>query len=640
MSRTDHTSVASDTALSGAVRYPHLFSPIRIGKLKLPTRFAIAPMTTNFANPDGSVSRSLQDYLVARARGGFSLIITENIGVHASGRVMPRMVMADTDDHIVGLTGLAKAIKAEGAHVIGQLSHAGRQTNSAVTGHPLVAPSAIPCPINRQMPQELDLDGIRQIEQAFVDAAVRLERSGFDGVELHGAHGYLLGAFLSLYSNKRTDEYGGTLENRMRFLLNVVGGIRRATSPDFVLTVRISALEFVAEGLELPESVAIVKRLADAGIDAISISVGVYESFNHLSMITGDPEGQWLDVAAHVKRHTSIPVFGVGRIKRPEVAEQALAEGQVDLPLFGRASIADPELPIKIAQGKDNQIIWCTSCNTCLGRSARPETICPVNPAVGREAAFNFTRVTTSKRVAIIGSSWAALTAGWIAAARGHQVTIYETESNIGGMQVWRAKVPGQTEFTEATEALLRRAQDAGAQIERRAPQANEYDLLWVVRRYQPLSSPATLSSRAAFTSYDVLAGAICHLQLPLTAVGQDLATAEAAVLLAEAGTRVEVWAPGRDIAVDAHPGYRESTRRRLSTLGVEVRTSKMPQAHQLLSALVVGQLASPARMDDNDAQWVIPYLTARPNAWLGDAYEPGLLTTTIYEAAAMAAAV
>lgn len=640
MSRKDRASVASGAALSGAVRYPNLFSPLRVGKLELPTRFAIAPMTTNFANPDGSVSRSLQDYLVERARGGFSLIITENIGVHASGRVMPRMVMADTDDHIVGLTILAKAIKAEGARVIGQLSHAGRQTKSAVTGHPLVAPSAIACPINREVPQELDLNGIRQIEQNFVDAAKRLERAGFDGVELHGAHGYLLGAFLSLYSNKRTDEYGGTLENRMRFLLNVVGGIRRTTSPDFVLTVRISALEFVAEGLELPESVTIVKRLADAGIDAISISVGVYESFNQVSMITGDPEGQWLDVAAHIKRHSSIPVFGVGRIKRPEVAELALAEKQVDLPLFGRASIADPELPIKTAQGRDNQIIWCTSCNTCLGRSARPETICPVNPAVGREAAFNFTSVITSKRVAIVGSSWAALTAAWIAAARGHQVTIYETEDNIGGMQAWRAEVPGQTEFTEATKALLQRAQDNGAKLERRTPQAGEYDLLWVVRGYQPRTSPATLSSRAAFTSYDVLAGAICHLQLPLTAVGQDLATAEAAVLLAEAGTRVEVWAPGRDIAVDAHPGYRESTRRRLSTLGVEVRTSKMPQAHQLLSTLVVGQLASPASMDDNDAQWVIPYLTARPNAWLGDAYEPGLLTTTIYEAAAMAAAV
>jgi hypothetical protein len=160
------------------------------------------------------------------------------------------------------------------------------------------------------------------------------------------------------------------------------------------------------------------------------------------------------------------------------------------------------------------------------------------------------------------------------------------------------------------------------------------------VRGYQPRTSPATLSSRAAFTSYDVLAGAICHLQPPLTAVGQDLATAEAAVLLAEAGTRVEVWAPGRDIAVDAHPGYREATRRRLSTLGVEVRTSTVPKADQLLHTLLVGQLASPTGVADNDAQWVTPYLTACPDAWLGDAYEPGTLTATIYEAAAMAAAV
>lgn len=640
MPLTFETSTSSETVLPGAVRYPHLFSPFRIGKLELPTRFATAPMTTNFANPDGSVSISLQDYLVARARGGYSLIITENMGIHPSGRVMPRMVMADSDERIPGLTGLAKAIKAEGACVIGQLSHAGRQTKSAVTGQPLVAPSAIPCPMNRQMPQELDLDGIQQLEQAFVAAAVRLDRAGFDGVELHGAHGYLLGGFLSRYSNKRTDEYGGTLENRMRFLLNVIGGIQRATTPGFVLTVRISAREFVAEGLELPESVMIVNRLADAGIDAISISVGVYESFNKLSMITGDPEGQWLDVAGHIKSNCRIPVFGVGRIKRPEVAERALAEELVDLPLFGRASIADPELPNKIAQGKDSRTIWCTSCNICLGRSNRPETICPVNPAVGREAILDFTRVASPKRIAIIGSSWAALTAGWIAAERGHQVKIYETEGKLGGMQVWRANVPGQGEFAEATAALVHRAEDAGVQFEPRIPQSNEYDLLWVVRRLQPVSSIEKFQSRASSTSYDVVAGLQCDLTNPITVVGQDLATAEAALLLVEAGFRVDVWSSGRDIAIDAHPGYREATRHRLKAQGVDVRTNSIPDTHELAASLIIGQIAMATGVGDDSVRWVTPYPAGSPDAWLGDAYEPGALTTTIYEAMAVAVAV
>lgn len=634
MTRTAQALAVADTGVPGKERFPHLFSPIRLGKLTLPTRFAIAPMTTNFANADGSVSRSLQDYLVARARGGFSLIITENIGVHASGRVMPGMVMADSDDYMPGLANLARAIKAEGAHVVGQLSHAGRQTKSAITGHPLVAPSAIPCPMNRQMPQELDLDGIRNMEQAFVDAAVRLERAGFDGVELHGAHGYLLGAFLSRYSNKRTDEYGGALENRMRFMLNVINGIRRATSPDFALTVRISAQEFVQDGLELPESLEIVKRLEEVGIDGISISVGVYESFNRVSMITGDPEGQWLDVAAQVKRRCSIPVFGVGRIKRPEVAEKGIAEGQLDFPLFGRASIADPDLPNKIAQGQSDRIIWCTSCNVCLGRSARPETICPVNPAVGRESDFNFGRVTTPKRIALVGSSWAALTAAWIAAERGHQVTLYETEQTLGGMQAWRATVPGQAEFGEATDALVQRARDAGVRFERRAARSEEYDLLWVVRRYQPSAAPST----DALANYSVLDGSNRHCTAPVTAVGQDLGTAEAAVLLAQAGTPVALWTPARDIAVDAHPGYREATRRLLNDLVVEVRTGAAPDAKQPGTQLL-GQMVSPVGIDQENAQWSMPYVTVRPDAWLGDAYEPGVLTATIYAAVTIAAA-
>ncbi len=632
-------AVAMDASLSGAARFPQLFSPLRLGKLVLPTRFAVAPMTTNFANPDGSVSRSLQDYLVARARGGFSLIITENIGVHTSGRVMPKMVMADTDGHIPGLAGLARAIKAEGAYVIGQLSHAGRQTRSAITGHPLVAPSAIACPMNRQIPEELTIAGIHEMEQAFIDAAVRLDRAGFDGAELHGAHGYLLGAFLSLYSNHRTDEYGGTLENRMRFMLNVIDGIQRATSPGFVLTVRISAREFVAGGLDLPESARIVDRLADAGIDAVSISVGVYESFNKVSMITGDPEGQWLDVAGHIKRHSRIPVFGVGRIKRPEIAERALALGQVDLPLFGRASIADAQLPDKIARGQSDRVNGCTSCNTCLGRSARPETICPVNPAVGREAAYEFERAAQAKRVAVVGSSWPALTAAWIAAKKGHQATIYETEGELGGMQAWRAAVPGQQEFGEATGSLVLRARDAGVRIERRLPRADEYDVLWVVRRYQPVSLFAAQSPHTAFTSYGILAGMNRRGAARVTAMGQDLATAEAALLLAISGACVEVRTPGRDIALDAHPGYREATRRRLKGLGVEVLTDSPPQAADMHDALLMGQLEPGGGTDGKDASWVMPYSTPDPDAWLGDAYEPAALTAAVYEAAAIAAA-
>ncbi|MEI6113648.1 MAG: NADH:flavin oxidoreductase [Burkholderiales bacterium] len=625
--------------MQGHAQFPKLFTPVTLGPITLPNRFVVAPMTTNFANPDGSVSDSVHDYLVARARGGFALVITENIGVHPSGRVMPRMLMGHDDSMLPGLKRLAASIHAAGSKVVGQISHAGRQTKTATTGLPLVAPSPIPCPLNREMPVELTLDSVRQFEQFYIDAACRLYKSGFDGVELHGAHGYLIAEFLSCYSNKRTDIYGGPLENRMRFLLNIVRGIRAACPPDFALCVRISAQEFVPQGIAIPEAIEIVKRLEAAGIDAISLSVGVYESFNRLSMITGDPEGQWLDMADQVRRHTRLPVMGVGRIKRAEVAEQALERDQVDIPLFGRASFADPELPNKIANGRGDDIIWCNSCNICLGRSARPETICPVNPAVGREAMFEFRRTAQPLRIAIVGSGWASLTAAWAAASRGHSVTVYDASNGLGGIQDWRARVPGLEEFADSTAALVGRAKRAGVRFVLDTSEPADCDLVWAVRRYTPFAANALTGGRDALSSYEVLAAPGRIQGDEVTLIGQDLATAEAALLLASHGKRVTLRCPTRFIALDGHPGYRESTLKAYKQLGVTVETSFKGEIAQCEGTLVIGEIGAAAAIDTPEAQWTIPFPPARVDHWIDDAYEPNVLTRTVYEAADLALA-
>jgi 2,4-dienoyl-CoA reductase-like NADH-dependent reductase (Old Yellow Enzyme family) len=625
--------------MQGHARFPKLFAPITLGPITLPNRFVVAPMTTNFANPDGSVGDSVHDYLVARARGGFSLVITENIGVHPSGRVMPRMLMGHDDSMLPGLRRLATSVHAAGAKLIGQISHAGRQTKTATTGLPLVAPSPIPCPLNREMPVELTLDQVRQFEQCYIDAACRLHKSGFDGVELHGAHGYLIAEFLSNYSNKRTDIYGGPLENRMRFLLNIVRGIRAACPADFALCVRISAQEFVPDGIAIPEAIEIVKRLEAAGIDAISLSVGVYESFNRLSMITGDPEGQWLDMADQVRRHTRLPVMGVGRIKRAEVAEQALERDQVDIPLFGRASFADPELPNKIASGRGGDIIWCNSCNICLGRSARPETICPVNPAVGREAMFEFHQAARPRRIAIVGASWASLTAAWVAASRGHSVTVYDPSTGLGGIQDWRARVPGLGEFADSTIALVGRAKRAGVRFVHDTGEPADCDLVWAVRRYTPFAANTLTGGRDALSSYEVLAAPERIAGDEVALIGQDLATAEAALLLASRGKRVTLRCPARFIALDGHPGYRESTLKAYQQLGVTVETSFKGEIAQCEGALVIGEIGPAAPIDSPEAQWTIPFPTVRVDQWIDDAYEPNVLTRTVYEAADLALA-
>jgi 2,4-dienoyl-CoA reductase-like NADH-dependent reductase (Old Yellow Enzyme family) len=623
-----------DTAPPGfASPFPHLFSPFRLGGQTLRNRMVMPAITTNFAEPDGSVGDRLSDYLRARARGGFGAIITENVGVHATGRVMPRMVMGHEDRYLPGLARLADVIKREGAVAIAQISHAGRQTKSKITGLPLVFPSPIPCPINREMPQALTVDGIQAMEDAFIGAAIRLHRAGFDGVEIHAAHGYLVAAFLSRYSNKRDDLYGGSLDNRLRFLRSVINGIKANVAPDFLVLVRISAEEFVPEGLDVAETVEIGRRLGSMGIDALSVSVGVYESFNKVSMVSGEPEGQWLHVAEAVRRDTAIPIIGVGRIKRGEVAEAALARGQIDLAAFGRAAIADPVLPRKLLAQSSEPIVWCVGCNMCLGRTARPETVCPVNPAVGREAEFAFERTSNPRRVLIRGSSFSALTAAWVAASRGHSVVLEEPGGQLGGMQAWRSLVPGQEEYREAITALAERARQAGAEIRTAAPAADRAAICWVVRRFEPV--PRDVHS--ALVTYDILSGRRTIAKaLPVTVYGDDLSSAEVAIVLAHAGYQVKLCSPAAGIAVDAHPGFRDVSYRLLNAAGarVDVGVAEVAAADGAV-VLVHGRKRGLAY--ENEAAWVAAETTGEVDGFLDDAYEPGAMTRGIYAAVELA---
>ena len=595
--------------------YPRLFSPITLGRLTLRNRIMMPAMTTNFAEPDGSVGDRLVGYLRARALGGYGAIVTENMGVHPTGRVMPRMVMADDDRYANGLRRLARTVKAAGSVLIGQLSHAGRQTRSKITGHPLVAPSPIPCPLNRELPRELRADEIAVMERAFVNAAVRLADAEFDGVEIHGAHGYLVGAFLSGYSNRRTDAYGGSLPNRMRFLLGIVSGIQRQLGRGFPLIVRISADEFVEGGVHVEQAIAIAAALRDAGVHALSVSVGVYESFNKLSMITGEPEGQWLSLAGQVKAGAGLPVIGVGRIKRPRVAEDALAAGLIDIAAFGRAAIADPELPAKVITGRERDVVWCLGCNVCLGRSSRPETICPVNPEVGREHALHVARCAEPRVVRIAGTALSALTAAWVAARRGHLVEVVEDRDD-GGMQGWRARVPGQGEYRETIEAARRRAAAVGARFVS-AGAARPADATWRVRRYEPIDRARLAGLRQAVSSYDVLSGRTPVAPRARVAVlGADLSAAEAALCAAVSGAAVTLFSSGRGVALDA-------------TVRTGPEGEPCPSDLAGRDLVVIGHVSG-ARYDD-PAAWAGDGAPA--DAFLEDAYEPGNMTSGVYAA-------
>ncbi len=607
--------------------FPRMFSALSIGSVRLANRFAMAPMTTNYASASGEVTHALVDYLLARARGGFGLIVTENIGVHASGRVMPRMLMADRDALIPGLAGLAGALQSCGTRVFAQLSHCGRQSRPAFTGGELVAPSAIACPINRVVPRALAGHEIRAMVTAFADAAVRVADAGYDGIELHGAHGYLIGEFLSAYANQRNDEWGGTPGRRMRFLREIVAAIQeRCQLP---ICVRISADELVAGGNHIDDSLRIAQTLAADGVAAISVSAGVYESFNALSMVSGDVAGKWLPLSAQIRRvlPEAVKVMGVGRIRSAQAAEQALAAGSCDIPLFGRAAIADPLIPARAAGRVSGPVIACTYCNVCLGRSARPETICPMNPAVGRDAAFAADLAVPSRaKLVIQGGGLAALTAAWIAASRGADVELRCDETSLGGMLAQRARVPDQVELADAVHAAWWRARDAGARL--LPPQdenvADGERMRVTVRAREPLSTAS--SDASALSVYRILDDShVPDPGKPYVVEGDDLAAIDAALKLAAAGVRVRLLSLRGALAWDAHPGFRALGRQGLKRLGVTLGTAD--ETHEPGSIRVSGRLQGSAASTP-----------AANTPLIEDAWEAAGMTSGVYAAVAWAA--
>jgi 2,4-dienoyl-CoA reductase-like NADH-dependent reductase (Old Yellow Enzyme family) len=584
------------SADANAARLAHLATPLAIGAMVLPNRFAMAPMTTNFAGPDGAVTDALCDYLAARADGGFGLVITENFGVHPSGRVMPRMAMADRDDRLPGLRRLARAVTSRGARLFGQISHCGRQSRSAFTGGPLLAPSAIPCPLNREVPRAMSAEDIEAMTDAFATAALRLEEAGFDGVEIHAAHGYLVGGFLSTYSNRREDEHGGSLENRARFLLGILRAIRARSR--FPVSVRISADELVESGNRLAETCRIARMIEAAGADAISVSVGVYESFNAMSMVGGEAEGRWLPLAAAIRQHVAIPVMAVGRLHDADAAEDAIARGFCDIPLFGRSAIADPDLPRKAASGRAAAVMRCLACNVCLGRAARPETICPVNPAVGREAVFaNMPRASHRRRIGIQGTALVSLTAAWIAARQGHAVFVV-ADGPHGGLQGLRGRLRGDADgYPAMLRAARLRAVSAGAVILDAGEAPQDVDEWWQTR-----PRPADARAQEAFQATP---GGPSAREMD----GRRLIDVELGLRAADDSFDLVRVRTGRDIAVDAHPGYRAQHGRAFAARGIAiVKDSEMPGV-------------------ETDAG------LRAPTAILEDAYEPGSMTAGIYAA-------
>ncbi len=428
------------------MKYTMMFTEGRIGSLKIPNRLVMAPVDTNFADYEGKVSEKMLAYYSMRAGGGVGMIIVENSQVEGPrGKNTIRQLCVSDDRFIPGLKRLAFSIHKHQIPAILQLHHAGRQTTREITGglQP-VAPSPVPCKTLREKPRALTIEEIEEIEDRFAKAAVRAQKAGFDGVEIHGAHGFLIGQFMSPYTNRRTDIYGGDFEGRMRFPLRIVEKVRAAVGDDYPILFRFSADEFVKGGLTLEESKKIARRLEEAGVDALDVSAGIYETlFTILEPMTYQ-EGWRVYLARGIKEVVSIPVITVGNIRYPNTVEQILARGDADFVAMGRALIADPEWPNKAKEGREDEIRYCISCNEgCLGNRLTDYIGCSINPEVGRENRLGKRKKpVTPRHVTVIGAGPAGITAALQADKMGHTVVLYERKPFIGGQLKLFASMP------------------------------------------------------------------------------------------------------------------------------------------------------------------------------------------------------
>jgi len=421
----------------------NLFSSIEIGNVRISNRLVVPAMVTNFCHGDGTATERYVAYHEAKARGGWGLIITEDYAVDPKGKGFSNVPGLWNDSQIEGHSKLPKRIHDVGGKIFAQVYHAGRQTSMALIGCQPVAPSPIPCPRLQEIPHALEGNEIRDIVEEFGDCARRARKAGFDGIEIHGAHGYLIAQFMSPYSNKRIDEYGGNLLNRMRFPLEIVSNVRSKAGSDFPVLFRISGDEMVPGGRTIEDTKTIAAMLERAGVDGLHISAGVYGSAYAITPPAAIRHGWIVHFAEEVKKVVDVPVITVGRINDPLLAETIIAGKKADLVAMGRASLADPELPKKAAAGRFADINGCIGClQGCIGMISRGQpATCLVNPTLGKEEELRIKPADRKRRVLIAGAGPAGMEAAMVAGKRGHEVHLFEKADRLGG-QFYTASIP------------------------------------------------------------------------------------------------------------------------------------------------------------------------------------------------------
>jgi len=447
----------------------HLLQPIKIRSMVLDNRVVIPPMGTFLSNEEGMVTEAGLAYISRRVKSGAGLFIQEITAVHPQGRTLPSQLGIFKDEHIQGLKRIVDVVHRQGAKIAVQLHHAGRESMYHLRRGEAIAPSAVPSLVYGGMPKEMTLDDIHEIIKCFGQAAARAREAGYDAVELHAAHGFLLHQFLSAHANRRTDEYGGDILQRARFLIEVLREVRRQVGDDYPISIRISVDEEIKGGYTAEDMQKVAPELVKNGCDIIHCSFGTHGSPAGIiqAPIEYQP-GFNVKLARKIKEVVSVPVIGVGRFNDPFIANDCIARGDADLIAFGRQHLADPDFLKNAVNGNFEDTIKCLACNQgCIERAMfeQKSIRCAINPETGQELIYPTEPAAVRRNVWVIGGGPGGLTAAYEAARLGHKVTLFEKETEIGGQVRYAAQAPFKEAYGEWIRRLASKAAKQGADI-------------------------------------------------------------------------------------------------------------------------------------------------------------------------------
>ncbi len=565
-------------------KFPKLFESGYIGGLQLKNRLTKAPVGSGLATSDGCVTERMITHYRETTQGGVGLVIVEAAYIDdKASKAIDCQLGVSRAAHEPGLQWLASMIKANGARTCLQLFHSGRQKWTLEAGPPKAA-SRVPWEEIYQAglapPEALTFEEIREIVEAFGNAALRAKRCGFDMIEVHGAHGYVVTNFLSPHTNRRTDWYGGGLTNRMRFLLEVFENIVKKVGPDYPLGVRLSGTDYEEEEpITIEETKEVAKALVEAGVSTIHVSGGVHDTMDKEIPPMYAPLAIHVWCAEEIKGVVNIPVIVSGSITTPELAEEILEAGKGDFVSLARPFLADPYFPLKAKEGRSEDIAPCIRC--CVGCTGRGGTLsgainCTVNVAVGRENEFRITLVAKPKKVTVVGGGPAGMEAARVAALRGHKVTLFE-KRKLGGMLI-EASVPEfKADIRRLINYLSTQVKKAGIKIiEGEATSQiikdNKPNAVIVAVGATPwvLDVPG-INKSSVVQALDVLRGT--QTGKNLIVVGGGMIGRDVALFLAEQGKRITITTREDGIVRSMDRGSRQAFLSRLSKVDVEVRT-------------------------------------------------------------------